>query len=428
MKKTNSRRRKIVWLVLALLLAAGIGAVIWYMSEEKAITVQSDKVTKGELSQIVSASGHVNPAVKVQISANISGEILRIHVREGEAVEKGQLLVSLDNRRYQATNEQSSAALKAAKAQLRLSEAQLEMAEKTHQRQTELLAKNLTTKEAFDNAKTQLDVARASRDATHDAIRQAEAGLNLTTDELGKANIRSPMTGIVTRLLKEEGEIAIGSTLTRDVIMEVADPGQMVAEVDVDEADIINVRLDNPAKVEVDALPGQKFTGKVIEIAGASTVNELAAQTQQDTTVSFAVKVLLEGDITKIRPGMSATADIITETKENVFKAPIQCLTMRDPETLQKTEKPEKEKPGQDTAAVLGDITKMKEVLFAIDNHRIKPVWVQTGISSDAHYEISGEGLVENLEVVCGPFKTLNRELKPGDLVEVGQGEPEKKE
>ncbi|NLH50382.1 MAG: efflux RND transporter periplasmic adaptor subunit [Myxococcales bacterium] len=427
MKKNNTRKRKIIWLIVALAIAAIIGVVIYVSSGEKAVKVQSDKVTKGELSQVVSASGHVNPAIKVEISANISGEIQKIHVREGDAVAKGQILVELDNRRYLATNEQSSAALKASKAQLRLSEAQLEMAEKTFQRQEELLAKKLTTKEAFDNAKTQLDVARASRDATRDAIRQAEAGLNLSADELGKTTIRSPMEGVVTRLQKEEGEIAIGSTLTRDVIMVIADPGQMVAEVEVDEADIVNVRLSNAAKVEVDALPGEKFDSKVIEIAGAATVNELAAQTQQDTTVTFAVKVLLEGDISKIRPGMSATADIITETKQDVFQVPIQCLTMRDPATLDKKAEPAKGKPGEDAGAVLGDITKMKEVLFAIVDHRVKPVWVETGISSDTHYEISGEGLTENLEVVSGPFKTLNRELKPGDLVEVGKGEPEKK-
>ena len=427
MKKTNTRKRKIIWLIVALIIAAIIGVVLYVTSGEKAIKVQSDKVTKGELSQVVSASGHVNPAIKVEISANISGEIQKIHVREGDAVAKGQILVELDNRRYLATNEQSSAALKASKAQLRLSEAQLEMAEKTFQRQEELLSKKLTTKEAFDNAKTQLDVARASRDATRDAIRQAEAGLNLSADELGKTTIRSPMEGVVTRLQKEEGEIAIGSTLTRDVIMVIADPGQMVAEVEVDEADIVNVRLNNAAKVEVDALPGQKFDGKVIEIAGAATVNELAAQTQQDTTVTFAVKVLLEGDISKIRPGMSATADIITETKQDVFQVPIQCLTMRDPATLDKQTEPAKSKPGEDAGAVLGDITKMKEVLFAIVDHRVKPVWVETGISSDTHYEISGEGLTENMEVVSGPFKTLNRELKPGDLVEVDKDEPEKK-
>jgi HlyD family secretion protein len=214
----------------------------------------------------------------------------------------------------------------------------------------------------------------------------------------------------------------MGSQFTRDVIMVVSDPDRMVATVDVDEADIIEIKMGDRAKVSIDALPDKKFEGQVIEIAGSATTagSSLTSGITQEETVSFAVKVLLEGDTGMIRPGMSATADIITDTKENVFQTPIQCVTMRDPEILKKLqEKSAEKKPNAGEEDTLeGDFTKMKELLFVVRNNRVMPLWITTGISSDTNIEVQGQGIAEGMEIVCGDFKTLNRTLRPNDLLE----------
>ncbi len=414
---------KRIWFWLLVVVVVVVAAVsVYYSLQETKVKVQIGKVTRGELVQVVSASGNVDPAVKVEISANIAGEITKIYVREGERVTKGQILVSLDNKQYAASRDQAEAALLAARANARLAEAQLEQAKRTADRQLKLLDKHLTSQELVDGAQTQVRVAQANVDAAREAVRQAAANRNQTSDVLSKTTIRSPMDGLVTKLNKEAGEIAMGSQFTRDVIMIISDPQRMVATVDVDEADIVGVKMGDRAKVTVDALPNTEFAGQVIEIAGSATENAMAATTNQEETVSFEVKVLLEGDTGQIRPGMTATADIITETRANVLQTPIQCVTMRDPETLKRQSVEKKTSPkgpdGEGEDVLEGDFSKMKELLFVVKNERAVPLWVTTGISSDTHIEVSGEGLQENMEVVCGDFKTLNRQLRPNDLLE----------
>jgi len=424
MAQNKKRKRKWIWIVAVLILLVGGTTAYFLLSGPKPVPIQTGKVKKGKLTQVVSASGKVNPAVEVEISANIAGEIIKLNVREGEDVQKDQILVLLDNKRYSASTDQAMAMLRSTEANIRQAAARLEMAERTLKRQEELYKQKLISKETLEAALTERDVAKAGLDAMRDAEKQAQAGLHLTSDELSKTIIRSPMDGKVTRLDKEEGEIAMGSQFTRDVIMVISDPSRIEATVDVDEADVVEVALGDPATVEVDALPNRKFDGKVIEIAGSATTK---MQGTQEETVSFKVKVLLEGETADIRPGMSATADIITDSKDDVFQVPIQCVTMRDPEILKKIATDPKAK-ADPTEASQGDVAKMKELLFAVKDHRAVPVWVTTGISSETDIEVSGEGLAPDMEIVCGNFKTLNRELKPNDLVEVPTGKKGKDE
>jgi HlyD family secretion protein len=417
MKKSAPRKRLWIWLTVGIALAAAIGAGVYYFTGEKPAAIQLDKVTRGQLSQIVTASGRANPAIKVEISANISAEIRKLYVKEGDRVAKDQPLVLLDSRRYEASNSQSLAAMRAAAAQVRLAAANADLAAKTRERQTELFKQNMTSKEALDTAETQHDVATATLEAARHAVSQAEAALNVTSDDLSKTLIRSPMDGVITRLPKQEGEMAIGNMFTRDVIMDVSNPNEIEATVDVDEADVASLKIGNAATVKIDALPGKKFDGKVIEIAGSAKINQLGTQEQ---TVSFEVKVLLSGDTAAIRPGMSATAEIVTATKEDVLQAPIQCVTMRDPEALAKlADKKHKKTGGDADLGISSDMNKMKEMVFAVRDGRVQPIWVKPGISSDTHIELTGDGLAEGQELACGPFKTVNRELKPGDRVEV---------
>ncbi len=427
MKNPLPRKRKWMWLGALVVVVAIAIAAFFLLSGEDPVPVQAGKITKGELRQIVSASGNIDPAIQVEISANISAEITQLHVREGDQVQKGQLLLTLDSQKFQASNQQAYAGLKVAQAQVKLAKARLDLARKTHNRQKDLFAKNLASKEAMDAAETEVKVAEASYDAAKDSTRQAAAGVRMTRDELAKATIRSPIDGVVTRLNKEAGEIALGSMFSRDVIMEVSDPEKMIATVEVDEADVVNVEVGDEATIEIDALPNEKFGGVVIEIAGSAKVSKIGTQ---EETVAFEVKVLLSGDTAKMRPGMSATADIITEVNPEVFQVPIQCITMRDPAVLAKNEEEGDDgaeanvddKEDEGGVPVSGDISKMKELLFRIDEESVSPLWIETGISSDTHMEITGEGLAEDLQVVCGPFKTLNRLLKPGDSIAIQPG------
>ncbi|HPQ70145.1 MAG TPA: efflux RND transporter periplasmic adaptor subunit [bacterium] len=443
-KKAKKRFYRKWWFRILVLAVVGLTVLIVYSAlQEPKVMVQTGKVAKGELTQVVSASGRVNPAVEVEISANIAGEITKINTREGEHVEKGQVLVTLDNQRYAASHDQARSLLEVAKTELARTKAQHDLAASSFARSQELFKQKLISQEALEVSETEFKVAKAALKAAKDNIRNANAGLQISGNELSKTVIRSPIDGVVTSLKKEEGEIAIGSTFTRDVIMIVSDPNHFVATVDVDEADIVDIEIGDDATVELDAFPDNKFQAKVIEIAGSATVS---SQGLQEETVSFQVKVLLDGDTAQIRPGMSATADIVTEKKADVLHVPIQCVTMRDPQQLAKEEnkdkKPEEASPTpvaneEATPAATeeatektapaeapGSIKRLKELLFAIKDNRAVPVWITTGISSETQIEIEGEQVAEGMEIVCGSFKTLNRELKPNDLLEI---EPEGK-
>ncbi len=443
-KKTKKRFYQKWWFRILVLAVVGLtGLIVYSVLQEPKVMVQSGKVTKGELIQVVSASGRVNPAVEVEISANIAGEITKINTREGEHVEKGQVLVTLDNQRYAASYDQSRSMVSVAKTELTRTKAQHDLAASSFARSQELFKQKLISQEALEVSETEFKVAKAALKAAQDNIRNANAGLQISGNELSKTTIRSPIDGVVTSLKKEEGEIAIGSTFTRDVIMIVSDPNHFVATVDVDEADIVDIEIGDDATVELDAFPDNKFQAKVIEIAGSATVSSVGLQ---EETVSFQVKVLLDGDTSQIRPGMSATADIVTEKKADVLHVPIQCVTMRDPQQLaqeaSQDKKPEQASPtpteGEDatpaaaeeaaenaeSAEAPGSIKRLKELLFAIKDNRAVPVWITTGISSETDIEIEGEQVAEGMEIVCGSFKTLNRELKPNDLLEI---EPEGK-
>ncbi|HPM75525.1 MAG TPA: efflux RND transporter periplasmic adaptor subunit [bacterium] len=443
-KKAKKRFYQKWWFrILAFAVVCLTAFVVYSALQEPKVIVQSGKVAKGELTQVVSASGRVNPAVEVEISANIAGEITKINTREGERVEKGQVLVTLDNQRYAASYDQSRSMLEVAKTELARAKAQHDLAASSFERSQQLFKQKLISQEALEISETELKVAQAALKAAQDNIRNANAGLQISGNELSKTTIRSPIDGVVTSLKKEEGEIAIGSTFTRDVIMIVSDPNHFVATVDVDEADIVDIEIGDDATVELDAFPDAVFQAKVIEIAGSATVSEMGLQ---EETVSFQVKVLLEGDTALIRPGMSATADIVTEKKPDVLHVPIQCITMRDPEQLakeaDKNKKAENASPTpaaseqatpaateeaadkSEPAEAPGSIKRMKELLFAIKDNRAVPVWIVTGISSETDIEVEGEQVVDGMEIVCGSFKTLNRELKPNDLLEI---EPEGK-
>ncbi len=410
-----SRRKKI------LLWGGGIvvlGVLIFFGTRQKtggALAVETQQVARGEIVQKVNATGKVQPALEVNISANVSGEIMDIGVKEGDSVIRGQFLVQLDQEKYQAAFERASGQTASASADVKLATSELK-------RITELHQKGLASA-------VELERAQASLEKAESMLAQQQATLKQARDDLSKTRIPSPITGTVTRLEKEVGEISLGSTFQKDVIMTIADLTTMEVVVEVDESDVIDVSLGDSVEVEVEALPDTMFTGKVTEIAHSAVTRGMGTQEQ---VTNFEVTVTLDTPAKALRPGMSADVAIVSAIRDEAVVVPIRAVTVREPKTL-KEEPPEslEETAANPTAEEEArnpkitpttggerQRTEMDEVVFVIrDDMTVEQRPVQTGISSDTHFEILS-GLEAGEEIVVGSFKAVSKDLKDGATVE----------
>jgi len=400
-----SRGKKVLIAILVIVVAMIVALSLYNRYKPKVITIQTDKVEKKDITQIVTGSGKVKPVMEVKISANVSGEIIELGVKEGDHVKKGRLLIKLDQSRYTAAVDQADAAVRTAMANERLARAQLDQAKKKLDRERKLLKKDLVSQEQYEIVETQYKVSRATREAAAEAVSQAKAALDLTRDELSKTVIKAPADGTISSLDKEIGEIVMGSQLTQDVIMTVADLSAMEVIVEVDENDVPEVKIDDRAVIEVDAFPDIKFEGRVLDISRSAKTKGFGTQ---DESANFDVKVSILGDVSRLRPGMTASVDVEVETKKEVLAVPIQCITMRDPSKKD-------DEQGKVDRVKEEDL---KEVVFHVTDGAAKMVLVETGISSEYEIEISGE-IGEGDEVISGPFRTLNKDIKDGDAVKV---------
>lgn len=422
-----SSKRKILLLVLVLVIIAAMVIVNINRKSSKAMEVTTEKVKRGDITQVVSGSGKVQPEVDVRISARISAEIIKLPVKEGDIVKKGQLLAELDRQRYEAAVQQYRSSLKS-------SEASRIKSESDFRRIKDLYDKNLNSQAELDAARAQLLLAEAN-------VEQAQAALSQAEDDLNKTILRTPIDGIVTQLNKEEGEIALGSQFQAEVIMTVADLNRMEVVAEIDENDVVLVDYGDQVKIEVDAIPDTHFVGTVTEIAHTASTRGMG--TQEEVT-NFEVRVAVVSDVSKLRPGMSATVDIQTETHVNVLNVPIQAITVRDltksQESVEKGKKPGQKKSIADDNSTAGDqqskigtgTTKAKkenqEVVFVVEGETVKMIPVKTGISSDTDIEVT-EGLTDSAMVVTGSFKALSTLLRDGMRVKVrAAGLSEKKQ
>jgi len=416
-----SNKRKLLIAIIAIVVVGGIVFVNLRRETGGKIEVQTALVRRSDVVQTVSGSGKIQPEVEVKISANVSAEIVRLHVKEGDRVSRGQVLVELDRTRY-------AAALERAKSNLRSAEASLTKAQSEYKRAQELHAKNLFSEAELESARASLTLAESGVDEARALVRQAQ-------DDLSKTTLVSPIDGTVTRLNKEEGEIALGSQFTSDVIMTIGDLSRMEMVAEIDENDVVLVELGDKATLEVDALPDTSLKCIVSEIAHAATTT--GRGTQEEVT-NFDVTVRLLENHPKLRPGMSATVDIETEVRPNVLNIPIQCVTVRPKSALKDTtaeytlsrasrkKKREKSRVKEisskesDNSGNFGASEKEEyiEVAFVVREGKAVMVPVITGISDDTHVEILS-GLEEGDEVVTGPYKVLSRTLRDGAKVKV---------
>ncbi len=416
------KKKKILIILGVVIVVAIIIVANMLKSGEKTYQVQAEKVERSDLTSVVTANGRIVPKTDVKISAYVPAKITRLPVEEGDVVKKGQLLVQLDDTEYRA-------AMNRSKAELASARASMEQAQLVFNRQKELFGKKLSSEEQYDMARTELDLARARR-------QQAAASLDQAKYNLSKTTMASPMDGIVTSLNAEVGEIVMIGTMNNPgtVIMTVSDMSEIEAEVEVDETDIAQVKLEQETEISIDAYPDTTFRGRVTEIGHAARISGLGTQ---DQVTNFLVKVMLLDDVATIRPGMSASVDITTDSRTDVLSVPIQAVVMREEESDTLTEEGE-EKEGavasMDSGSVKGEKKDKKkekeevEGIFLIVDGRAKFVQVATGIADQQNIEIVS-GIDEDDQVVTGSYKIL-RTLKDGDKVKVtekkGKGDENK--
>jgi len=415
-RKHMTKKRILLGLLAVVIVVVVVVTALGRNRGDEGLAVEVAAVDRSTVVQTVTATGKIQPMVQVNISADVSAKITRLGVDEGDWVEKGTLLVELDRERYVAEVESQQANLSAAQAQANLVRENMIKAEKDYERSRQLFDRSLESQAALDSMYATAEVEKARYQSTQDQVEQAKAALRQANDALSKTTIYSPMAGTISMLNKEVGEIALGSQFQEDVIMVVSNLQGMEALVDVDENDIVLVSVGDEATIEVDALPDVKFKGEVTEIANSA---KISGQGSSDQKTEFEVKIAVLDPGTQLRPGMTASAEVVTEVRESCLGVPIQSVTVRTMEQLGVAKGAGGSEDG--TPRFLPDDEGFVEVVWVIEDGIAKARQVKTGIQSDTHIEIL-EGLAETEQVVVGTYRAISRDLKDGVAVEIGGG------
>lgn len=420
-RKKKARKKKLLWIIIISVVLLIIISVVVSSKKEKLIEVQTEKVSRKNIIQLVTATGKIQSETKVNISAEVSGEIVELPFEEGDEVKKGDLLVKIKPDAYYPQLKQQQAGIRVQESNLKTQEVNLKKYQLELNRIKELYNKGLASTSDLENAQTNVDATLAQMNTIRAQINQQRASLSSVEYDISKTTIYSPMSGIVTQLNNEKGEKVLGTSFNLgSQILTVSDLSKMEAQVEVSETDVTLINIGDTARIQIDAFPDRIFNGYVYEIA--NTAKSKSTGTQEEV-VNFIVKIRIQNDGFDLRPGMSCTADIEVEKKENVIAVPIQSVTTRDDDSSKMIKK---ESENRDTPENLtsNKETKMlkkikpKEVVFVIENGVAKKKEVKSGISNDTYIEIT-EGLSEDLEVVKGSFKAINKDLDDGSKVKI---------
>lgn len=435
----SKKRRKIIVFTLIVVMLVGLTLAAIFRKREAVITVQAEKVTRRNLTEIVVANGRIQPVIQVIISPEVAGEITALPVKEGDRVKKGDLLVQIKPDNYEASRNSAEASYKSALGNKTLAQAELDRAAAEFKRNEELFRTKLVSDSVWLDFKTAFDVAKLRyTNAVHQAD-QAKYGLDKAMDDLSKTTISAPMDGTITRLQSQLGERVLGTSFNMGtVIMTVADLDNMEARVDIGESDVVLIQPGQKARLEVDAFKDRKFTGTVTEIANSSKTS--GGQSQEAT--KFEVKIRIT-EKEAFRPGMSVSTEIETRYRTNALTVPFASVTTRMPKDKSKKDGVGKSGATNSTSAAAAanaaggetnnvasgkkskDAPKPIEVVFVMEGDHVKMVPVKIGISDEDYWEIT-EGLTEGQEVVSGGYKAISRELEDGKKVR--KGTPEKEE
>jgi HlyD family secretion protein len=438
-KKKSATKRiltlLIVLVVIAVVAIVGLRASGLVGGKERATQVELSEVERRTVTQLVTASGNIQPEIEVRISPDVSGEIVELPIVEGDRVTKGQLLARIKPDFYQAQLDQAEASVLQAKANEAQRRADLLNAELERNRQQALYESGAISEAAFQSADTRFETMKASYEASQYSVRIAEARLKEAREQLSKTTIYAPMDGTISILAIELGERVVGTTqMTGTEMMRVAKLNQMEMVVNVNENDVVNVAVGDTAAMEIDAYPTRIFNGIVTEIANSARVTGSGSQ-EQITNFPVKIRILDPHNVSfdesgvddvvmdnelpvaslempNFRPGMSGTVDIFTHTVDDATTVPIQAVTVRDFMQL------DVEHGGiADSLRTPGEEDLRRVVFVVADESRVRIQEVETGIADDSHYVILS-GLSVGDRVVTGPYRAVSRTLEPGELVE----------
>jgi len=429
MARPRKRRKATVFSALALALIA-LSALALFRRHERVVTVQVEKVTRRNLTELVTANGTIQPVLEVKISPEVSGEIIELPVKEGQHVRKGDLILKIRPDFYVAQRNQAQASYQSSLAAKEEAEANLRKAEAEFKRNEDLYQNKLVSDSVFDGVRAAYDVAKAQLASAVDEVEMSRANLDSAEDSLEKTTIVSPLTGTISRLNSRVGERVVGTaTMAGTEVMTIADLNEMEARVDVGEVDVVLIKPGQHVHLAVDAFKDRKFSGTVTEIADSPTSSGASSGSTAQEATQFQVKVRIEQKEAFL-PGMSVTAEVETRSRTNVLTVPIASVTTRPP----KQKHNEKGASGFNrTNSVLktngpaadgtGDADEDKpakpiDVVFVVQDGRAEMQPVKIGISDDNYWEIT-DGLKEGQEVVSGGYRAISRDLEDGTMVRV---------
>lgn len=436
-------RKTILIAVGVVLIGAAVVGANLYFKREKPLTVTTEVVKSRDLEAIVSASGKIQPKRLVQISADTPGRVVNLAVAEGDRVTVGQFLLQIDPKSLSTRVASGTASLQAATASLEqmrqsieTTRVQLQQAQQNLARQQDLWKQQLTTREALEKATNDVKTAEStlserekSVSAQASRIQQERANLDSSRYDLSKQRIESPINGIVTRRNIQEGETAVVGTMNNagTVLLTLADMGVIQAEVEVDETNVPNVQLGQPATITIDALPDRTFKGHVAEIGNSPIQTTAAAAGTQAT--NFKVVVIIDEPVPEVRPGFTCTADITTATRSAVVAVPIPAVAVRElvydangqvvkePKTDKRTRTPEVIAAAAAAELKPGQTRKETEGVFVMREGKAEYLPIKMGIAGDKYFEVL-EGLKAGDQVITGPYNSV-RGMTDGDLVKV---------
>lgn len=442
----NNRVLYIAGAVLAVLIVvAVVGKKQGWLGKGDTQNVAIEKAAKRSLIETVTASGKINPQTEVKLSSEVSGEVIQLNVQEGDSVKKGQLLCVVNPSIYEAVVTQATASVNQFKANLASANASyiqakaaLENAKRNFERNEQLHNSKVISDMEFEASKLQYEQAQSNLATVNEqvnagafTVKSAEAQLKQAQDNLLKTKIYAPISGTVSLVNVKLGERVVGTAqMAGTEIIRIADLDNMQAEVDVNENDVLRISLGDTAEIEVDAYIKKKFKGIVTQISysATNTINQVVS-TSQATNFTVEIKLVKEsyadliipekGKKYPFRPGMSATVDIKTESRDNVLTVPIQSVTTREEKDIaDKDEDYSKTEKGKKMAKTGTDKSELKEIVFVVENGKAVAKEVKTGIQ-DANYIEITEGVKEGESIVSAPFKLISKTLENGDLVKV---------
>lgn len=450
-KSATKKLLKVTGILIVLLVIGGVIANMmgWMDRGEAETTVETSDAELRTITQIVSASGRIQPETEVIIRPDVSGEIIELNVHEGDFIREGDLLLRIKPDIYQARIDELRASLLSQQSRMEEARSTMLQAQSEFRKNEQLYERNLISETEYINVKTTYEARQANLKAAEYQIQSAQAQLRRAEEELQQTVIRAPRDGTISRLSVEEGERVLGNAQTAGTeMMRIARLNQMEVEVDVNENDIVNVSLDDEVDIEVDAYPNRIFEGRVTEIANSADVSGTGSA-EQVTNYKVKIRVTTphnldsgpEDYIVQInepetptraespnfKPGMSGTVDIRTNTVVDVVSVPIQAVTVRD-----FAEDKDADNEAADADSTSGDSSSdetlrttrssqeedFRKVVFLNDNGVAKRVEVETGISDNTHIQILS-GIREGDEVVTGNYRVLSRELQKGDKIKV---------